>query len=591
MADVLGRVVANSSGNRPAYIGSSRHHSIYSGGGRVASGMPGFQNVDFTWALDYVVPDGSNVSKAGLVALASKAQQSLNAELQARTGTNKYNIKLSVGASYGGTPTMVHIDTDMRPVERAYHLGAASAQGTLLGSFYQTIHNQGYISDQQFNQAIAQANMKAVPFSSRSTGQVASNTTAPASTNPNQPNPTQPAPTSPTPANPAPQLGGTGGGDGGAGGGNDLGGGGGAGGSGPLPVVVGGVAMAGGLAVPAIKSTIGVKAVVGAGIGIGLGAWWLMSPGDDGINRDRLVPIVENVPVTPGNAPPGTQPQPQPTPSPSPAPPPSTRGPGTSNPSNPSTSRPPSQSSPSGSSPSSSQPQQSTPATSAPYGMGSNGVPCQQPPTQPSASYCTSGGWIPTYTNNCLSGWQCVPSTSPSAQTPIAGMSCNPTLARLGAPIVISYTCVNAVSSTGNGFSTGGALSGTTTVTLAASSASSTQTSYALSCTSASGVTSGGMCVVTIAKPYIVFAAVPELVQGGDTASLGWITRDMNSCTVSSPLDANFTAQNASITNTNGTVATPPITLPTEYVLQCTAFDGTIYSATTTISVGYETAD
>lgn len=211
----------------------------------------------------------------------------------------------------------------------------------------------------------------------------------------------------------------------------------------------------------------------------------------------------------------------------------------------------------------------------------STGSQCSSQPSQPAASSCSAGTWKPTYSGSCITGWQCVPSSTTAA--PTALLSCQPKTADVGTSVSVSYTCTNSVSSSALGFSTGGALSGSATTTVVAPASGTTNT-LTLTCSNGS-TTASDQCSIQVVQPSIILVANPKAVTAGEGTSIGWITSGMKSCVVSSPDLPDFTAKNASNTSVNGMATTSALTAPALIQLSCTTLGGATKSATTTVSV------
>jgi hypothetical protein len=222
----------------------------------------------------------------------------------------------------------------------------------------------------------------------------------------------------------------------------------------------------------------------------------------------------------------------------------------------------------------------------SPYGTGTNGQQCYQPPPQPDPSQCTSGSWQPTSAqqNGCTTGWQCVPGNGSAGGTPTAQLSCQPQIADVGMPISFSFACGNASGSTGTGFSTGGALSGSATTSAPNPPSGQNTVTYTLTCIKL-GVTASSQCQVQLNKAGIVLVTNPKNVNGNETSLIGWITSGMQSCVISSPDQQDFTARNAGNTSVNGAATTSPITGNTRFRLDCQTLSGGTKSATTTVSL------
>jgi hypothetical protein len=147
----------------------------------------------------------------------------------------------------------------------------------------------------------------------------------------------------------------------------------------------------------------------------------------------------------------------------------------------------------------------------------------------------------------------------------------------------VTYSCTNAQTSTGYGFTTNGQLTGVATATIDPPEGA-TGANYAIKCES-NGVSSGAQCTVQIAKVSISLRAAPETVASGKQALIGWVTTGMKSCVVSSPDQADFTARNASLKNTSGVATSSPITQTTDFYLNCITVSGASREEKVTVHV------
>ncbi len=219
-----------------------------------------------------------------------------------------------------------------------------------------------------------------------------------------------------------------------------------------------------------------------------------------------------------------------------------------------------------------------------------NSNQCQMQVPQPSAAGCNVGSWQPVYNGMCVTNWRCVPNngggstSTPDVEKPTAQISCQPQVADVGMQIAISYSC-SMGTSTGSGFTTNGAQSGSATTTIANPPAGTNTATYSLTCNN-QGKTAGAQCSVQIARPSIILVANPKTVPSGDSSLIGWITTGMRSCVVSSPDDEEFTDRNSYNTSVNGAATTSALTAGATYVLNCQTMAGGLKSATTSVSIG-----
>jgi len=224
-------------------------------------------------------------------------------------------------------------------------------------------------------------------------------------------------------------------------------------------------------------------------------------------------------------------------------------------------------------------------SSQAPYGTGSNGVACNAPPAVPQCATGATAQPTSSQGNGCTDGYQCVPTSSTLGQTPTPQLSCSPQTADVGESIAISFSCQNATGSSGAGFSTNNQISGSASSTIAAPPAGENTANYGLTCTN-NGQVASAQCSVQVNQPAIDLVADPQYVQSGATASIGWVTAGMQSCIISSPTDATFTANNSGDQNVNGVAQTDAITQNTQFNLTCQTLGGQTKEASTIVSIG-----
>lgn len=213
----------------------------------------------------------------------------------------------------------------------------------------------------------------------------------------------------------------------------------------------------------------------------------------------------------------------------------------------------------------------SAPVPPRPCSQGGAGQ-CPAMPAQPNASACPNGTWR-QMTTTLGSGsvcpvWQCVVGTTPTAQ-----LTCQPGVAEDGTKVTLTYSCTNSLMSTGYGFVTGGATSGSTSTIIVNPPANAGGINYALKCENGSA-SAGAQCQVQIAKVSISLKASPEVTRIGDKALIGWVTTGMESCVVSSPDQQDFTDRNANNKRTSGIATTSPITSTSDFYLNCVTLTG-----------------
>jgi hypothetical protein len=144
---------------------------------------------------------------------------------------------------------------------------------------------------------------------------------------------------------------------------------------------------------------------------------------------------------------------------------------------------------------------------------------------------------------------------------PVVALSSNKYNITLGQSVTLSWTSKNVTACSANNFVTGGALSGSTSI-----SPTST-TTYSIICDSASGqVTSSATITVTNANgvaPVVTFTARPNFITPGKQATLTWNAIGADSCVG----DGNFSTGANSVTS--GTAVVSPLATTT-YTLTCT---------------------
>jgi hypothetical protein len=199
------------------------------------------------------------------------------------------------------------------------------------------------------------------------------------------------------------------------------------------------------------------------------------------------------------------------------------------------------------------------------------------------------GGYMDNQTGRQLQG-QCSTqvtvggSGGDSAGTPHAQIACQPQAADVGMSIAISFACQGSLASSGTGFTTNNQMSGSATPIITAPTLGSDTVTYGLTCSN-QGKTDAAQCTVQINKPSIVLVANPKNLHTGEDANVGWITNGMDSCVVSSPTLAGFTADNANNTDVSGVVKTPALSQTTKFMLSCTTHAGGTKTAEAIVEV------
>ncbi|HVW82570.1 MAG TPA: LamG-like jellyroll fold domain-containing protein [Candidatus Paceibacterota bacterium] len=155
---------------------------------------------------------------------------------------------------------------------------------------------------------------------------------------------------------------------------------------------------------------------------------------------------------------------------------------------------------------------------------------------------------------------------------PTASLSANPSSIAAGQSSTLTWSSTGADSCSGTGFSTGGAVSGSASVTPAQT------TTYTVLCTGSNG-SANAAATVTVsqaAAPTVTIAADPSQVSSGGSSKVSWSSTDANSCIASG--DWNGSKATSGSQTFNG------ITSPQTYTLTCTGAGGQASgSATVTI--------
>ncbi len=217
-------------------------------------------------------------------------------------------------------------------------------------------------------------------------------------------------------------------------------------------------------------------------------------------------------------------------------------------------------------------PAQPTPCTP------STGNQCREQPQQPPAGACSAGSWRATYSGVCVTGWQCISTEGPKAE-----LSCEPKVADVGMTLAITYGCSSGTASS-TSFKVTTQPGGSATTTIVAPPAGTNTATYTLACTD-NGKTTGAQCSVQVSRTNIILVANPKTVPANGTSLLSWLTTGMQSCIISSPDQADFTARNSSNTSVTGAATTSAIASSARFLLHCETLSGATKDATTTIQV------
>ena len=163
-----------------------------------------------------------------------------------------------------------------------------------------------------------------------------------------------------------------------------------------------------------------------------------------------------------------------------------------------------------------------------------------------------------TYTVTCTNGSASASANATvtvTAQAPTASLTANPASITAGQSSTLTWSSTNATSCTGTGFSTSNAVSGSVSVTPAAT------TSYIVTCTNGSASASmNAIVTVTGTAPTATISANPTSITAGQSSSLSWSSTNATSCT-----GTGFPTSNA----VSGSVSVTPAATTT-YTVTCT---------------------
>jgi hypothetical protein len=159
--------------------------------------------------------------------------------------------------------------------------------------------------------------------------------------------------------------------------------------------------------------------------------------------------------------------------------------------------------------------------------------------------------------NNCGT-WAAV---TVSSVAPTCTLSASPSTK---VPSTLSWSCTNATTCTGGGFSTGNVMSGTKSVSAAGN--------YSLSCTGPGGSDSDSVSLAApCTNPVATITADKTRVQQGDSVNLSYHATGIDdSCTISGP-GVSKSVNAASCTVSPATIPTPGITTQSTYTITCGA--------------------
>lgn len=183
------------------------------------------------------------------------------------------------------------------------------------------------------------------------------------------------------------------------------------------------------------------------------------------------------------------------------------------------------------------------------------------------------------YSPRGVEGGAVVPASCPSfahvsGQCTPPSFSTNDAAINNGESTNLTWSCPSGVntSSSGVNFSTGGALSGSTSVS------PSNTTSYTVVCNSSG---SSANLTVTVYNPSLTISASPTRVRSGNASIITWSASSVDSCSVSGP--------GISASGLSGSQSTGGLTNQSTYTLTCTTEGGSISaSVIVTIAPAFE---
>ena len=164
-----------------------------------------------------------------------------------------------------------------------------------------------------------------------------------------------------------------------------------------------------------------------------------------------------------------------------------------------------------------------------------------------------------------------------------AEVVCQPRVADAGTTLTIAYSCSSGTASS-SAFPITTQPSGLSSLTIATPPPGTNIATYALTCAS-QGRTANSQCLVQVSNPAVILVANPKTVPANGTSILGWLTRGMRSCVISSPDQSDFTSRNSSNTSVSGIATTSPISSQATFLLRCETLGGGSKDATTTVTI------
>jgi len=163
------------------------------------------------------------------------------------------------------------------------------------------------------------------------------------------------------------------------------------------------------------------------------------------------------------------------------------------------------------------------------------------------------------YFNDCGPFTTITVGTTPQP-VPTCSLSASPAAT---VPSTLTWSSTNATSCTGGGFSTGGATSGSKSV--------STAGSYTLSCSGSGGSCSDSVSLGnTCTNPKATISAAPDRVKSGSTTKITYGATGVDgSCTITGPGAPSGGIPSNSCNVSNASFTTPALTTQTTYTITC----------------------
>lgn len=182
----------------------------------------------------------------------------------------------------------------------------------------------------------------------------------------------------------------------------------------------------------------------------------------------------------------------------------------------------------------------------------------------------------------------CATNPGQSGSAPTAQLTCGTGARDVGAKVTLNYTCGNgATKATASGFTITNetAMTGTAEVEIQKPPKGTNVVSYGLTCTGSNGQTTTNQCKVDINVTSMILVSNPQEVDKGEKGTLGWVTKGMKECHVSSEDFDDWTEENEDNDSVSGTVKTPTMNERAVFTLMCTTLGGAEKSIDLTVDI------